>query len=139
MSVAINVDQVQTSKGLAEVFFYPKSSDFGLGVEGGYWVACLLNPKGRDYMSAMQAKGDTKEAAIAALDAVDMPKVTFVQARIRSGLTQDDVAKLLGISRTSVSHLETDETKRVKPAYIALLLAWQQLTQEQRDYITSQV
>ena len=66
-------------------------------------------------------------------------KMTFAAARAASGLTQIEAAQLLGISQTSVSHLETDTTKRVKPAYIALLLAWQQLTQQQRDYIASQL
>ena len=66
-------------------------------------------------------------------------KITFFQARAASGLTQIEAAQLLGISQPSVSHLETGTTKRVKPAYIALLLAWQQLTQQQRDYITSQL
>ena len=66
-------------------------------------------------------------------------KMTFAAARAASGLTQVEAAQLLGISQTSVSHLETDTTKRVKPAYIALLLAWQQLTQQQRDYIASQL
>lgn len=64
-------------------------------------------------------------------------KITFAAARAASGLKQVEAAELLGISQTSVSNLETDATKRVKLAYIALLLAWQQLTQEQRDYIKS--
>ena len=68
-----------------------------------------------------------------------LPKATFATARAASGLTQVEAAKLLGISQTSVSHLETDVTKRIKSAYIVALLAWQQLTQEQRDYITSQL
>ena len=66
-------------------------------------------------------------------------KMTFATARAASGLKQIEAAQLLGISQASVSHLETGTTKRVKPAYIALLLAWQQLTQEQRDYIMSRL
>ena len=49
-----------------------------------------------------------------------LPKATFATARAASGLTQVEAAKLLGISQTSVSHLETDVTKRVKSAYIVM-------------------
>ena len=54
-------------------------------------------------------------------------KEQYVKARNQSGLDQGEAARLFGISQTAASHLETGVTKKIKPVYYALLVAWSYL------------
>ncbi len=46
-----------------------------------------------------------------------MAKITLAAARVNSGLTQEQLAEKLGVSRVSVIQWETGK-KEIKPAYL---------------------
>ena len=53
-----------------------------------------------------------------------MPKITMKAARVSAGLTQEEIASKMGVSRGWVLKIENGAT-RAKPVY---LLAWCQIT-----------
>jgi len=66
--MSIQVEAVNTAKGAAEVFFHESDQILGCDKEPGYWVAALLDPRGREFMAIEQAQGSTKQEAIAKLE-----------------------------------------------------------------------
>ena len=66
--MSIQVEAVNTTKGAAEAFFHEPDQILGCEKEPGYWVAALLDPRGREFMAIEQAQGSTKQEAIAKLE-----------------------------------------------------------------------
>jgi len=61
-----------------------------------------------------------------------MKKVTLAGARVSCGMTQDDLADKMGVSRSTVNAWETGKSE-IKPVY---LLAFCQATGFDEDQIT---